>query len=212
MAPEQPFHATTATESVFAGSTRDRTEQSSQDGSAKHTTLTQGTHQQITEHKPAKTTAPERRVKPERSNCSITLHVLYCYITLLYGTLSCVVWQLCWQAVSQLLTVWQTAALAHFWSIYCTLVTLASLCARLSASPPELAMSSLAFRSYWEDKSLPWVQVWCLIVLVAKVKSSYLSFLNKAVNQLPQYYWNKVLYNSKLTVNWPVSHTIPGGT
>lgn len=128
VAPEQPFQATTATESMFAGSTRDRTEQSSQDGSAKHRTLTQGTHQQITEHKPAKTTAPERRIKPEISNCSITLHVLYCYITLLYGTLSCVVWQLHWQAVSQLHTVWQTAALAHSWSIYCTFLTHQHLC------------------------------------------------------------------------------------
>lgn len=90
-APEQPFHATTATESVPAGSTRDRTDQSSQGGSAKHRTLAQGTHQQITDHKPPKTTASERRVKPEISNCSITLHVLYGYITLLYGTLRCVV-------------------------------------------------------------------------------------------------------------------------
>lgn len=39
MAPEQPFQATTATESVSAGSPRARTEQSSQDGSAKHRTL-----------------------------------------------------------------------------------------------------------------------------------------------------------------------------
>lgn len=85
MAPEQPFHATTATESVFAGSTRDRIEQISQDGSAKHRTLTQGTHQQITEHKPAKTTVPERGVKPEATvlllyMCSIA--TLPCFMAL----------------------------------------------------------------------------------------------------------------------------------
>lgn len=90
--------------------------------------------------------------------------------------------------------------------------TLASLHARLSASLPELATSSLAFRSYWEDKSLPRVLAWCFIVLVVNVESSHLSFLNKAVNQLPQHYWNKVLHNPKPTINWLVSHTIPGGT
>lgn len=186
MAPEQPFHATTATKSVFAGSTRDRTEQISQDESAKHRTLTQGTHQQITEHKPAKTTVPERRVKLEISNCSITLHVLYypalwhSFVCGLTTTLTgCI-------TATHSVTDWSISPFLEYLVQFSN--TSASSHVRLSASLSQLATSSLAFTSYWDTKSLPWVLAWCLIVLAVKKESSCLLFLNKTVNRLPQYY------------------------